>query len=75
MGMMIQQYQMHCPSCQGSGEIINKDDLCKSCNGKKVVPDKKILQVPIDKGMKHGQKIVFQGEADQAVCYSLLYMY
>jgi len=36
------------------------------CKGKKVTKDKKILQVYIDKGMKHGQKIVFAGEADEA---------
>ena len=27
----------------------------------------KVLEVPIDKGMKHGQKIVFSGEADEQV--------
>ena len=28
--------------------------------------DKKILEVNVEKGMQHNQKIVFQGEADEA---------
>uniref|UniRef100_A0A8C0DPS8 Chaperone DnaJ C-terminal domain-containing protein n=1 Tax=Balaenoptera musculus TaxID=9771 RepID=A0A8C0DPS8_BALMU len=38
---------------------------CKSCNGRKIVREKKILEVHIDKGMKDGQKITFHGEGDQ----------
>jgi len=30
------------------------------------VKEKKVLQVYVDKGMKHGQKVVFAGEADEA---------
>ena len=41
-------------------------DRCKACAGKKVSQERKILEVPIDKGMKHNQKIVFAGEADEA---------
>ena len=29
--------------------------------------EKKILEVNVEKGMQHNQKIVFQGEADEAV--------
>lgn len=64
---MIQQMQQVCPDCGGRGETIKEEDKCKNCKGKKVVKDKKILQVYIDKGMRHGQKIVFSGEADEAV--------
>lgn len=31
-----------------------------------MVKEVKILEVHVDKGMKHGQKITFGGEADQA---------
>lgn len=48
------------------GEVINEKDRCKKCVGKKVVKEVKILEVHVDKGMKHGQKITFGGEADQA---------
>ncbi|KAI0811115.1 hypothetical protein BC629DRAFT_1031420 [Irpex lacteus] len=66
MGPMIQQIQQACDECQGSGEIINQKDKCKQCNGKKVVSEKKMLEVHIDKGMKGGQTITFRGESDQA---------
>lgn len=49
-----------------AGEVISEKDRCKKCEGKKVVKDVKILEVHVDKGMKHGQKITFGGEADQA---------
>jgi DnaJ-class molecular chaperone len=31
------------------------------------VQDKKILEVNVERGMQHNQKIVFRGEADEAV--------
>jgi len=63
---MIQQMQTVCHDCGGKGEQIKEEDKCKECKGKKVVKDKKVLTVYIDKGMKHGQKIVFSGESDEA---------
>lgn len=65
MGPMIQQIQSACDACSGTGEIINAKDRCKTCNGKKVVSEKKMLEVHIDKGMKGGQQITFRGESDQ----------
>lgn len=63
---MIQQMQVRCPQCEGSGTVIKSKDRCTQCGGKKVVQEKKVLEVPIDKGMQDKQKIVFAGEADQA---------
>eukprot|EP01111_Echinosteliopsis_oligospora_P012607 TRINITY_DN433_c0_g1_i1.p1 TRINITY_DN433_c0_g1~~TRINITY_DN433_c0_g1_i1.p1 ORF type:complete len:441 (+),score=126.89 TRINITY_DN433_c0_g1_i1:96-1325(+) len=63
---MVQQLQQTCPDCRGEGEIINAKDKCKKCEGHKTTQEKKVLEVYIDKGMKHGQKIVFAGEGDQA---------
>lgn len=63
---MIQQIQSPCDECSGSGEIINAKDRCTVCKGKKVLPEKKLLEVHIDKGMKGGQTIQFNGESDQA---------
>jgi len=63
---MIQQMQTVCNDCGGKGEVIKEEDKCKNCKGKKVIKEKKILQVYVDKGMKHGQKVVFSGEADEA---------
>lgn len=50
-----------------TGEIINDRDRCPQCRGAKVSKEKKVLEVRVDKGMQHGQKIVFTGEADEAV--------
>jgi len=62
---MVQQMQSACSECHGEGERINQKDRCKTCNGKKVVRERKILEVHIDKGMTDGQKIHFTGEGDQ----------
>jgi DnaJ homolog subfamily A member 2 len=66
MGPMIQQIQSPCDECSGTGEVINAKDRCSNCKGKKVVPEKKFLEVHIDKGMKGGQTIQFRGESDQS---------
>ncbi|CCO28054.1 DnaJ homolog subfamily A member 2 [Rhizoctonia solani AG-1 IB] len=66
MGPMLQQIQQPCGECDGTGEVINQKDRCKTCNGKKVVSERKFLEVHIDKGMKGGQPITFAGESDQA---------
>ncbi|XP_074787731.1 dnaJ homolog subfamily A member 1 isoform X3 [Athene noctua] len=53
---MVQQIQSVCMECQGHGERISPKDRCKSCTGRKIVREKKILEVHIDKGqvVKHG---------------------
>lgn len=63
---MIQQMQTVCNECGGKGEQIKEEDKCKECKGKKVIKDKKVLTVYVDKGMRHGQKVVFSGESDEA---------
>ncbi|KAJ1822320.1 Type I HSP40 co-chaperone [Coemansia sp. S610] len=65
MGPMVQQIQQHCRACQGVGEEIDPRHKCKKCDGNKVIQERKQLEVHIDRGMKSGQKVVFQGEADQ----------
>ncbi|KAB0363395.1 hypothetical protein FD754_007551 [Muntiacus muntjak] len=62
---MVQQIQSVCMECGGHGERICPKDRCKSCNGRKIVREKKILEFHIDKGMKNSQKITFHGEGDQ----------
>jgi DnaJ family protein A protein 2 len=62
---MVQQMQGVCGDCHGEGEVMNEKDRCKTCRGKKVVKDNKILEVHVDKGMKNGQKITFRNEGDQ----------
>lgn len=64
---MIQQMQHPCNECKGTGETINDKDRCPQCKGEKVVQEKKVLEVVVEKGMQNGQKITFPGEADEAV--------
>lgn len=66
LGPMIQQVQSPCEVCSGLGETIPPKDKCKTCNGKKVASERKVLEVRIEKGMEDGQQITFKEEADQA---------
>uniref|UniRef100_A0A023F8W3 Putative molecular chaperone dnaj superfamily n=1 Tax=Triatoma infestans TaxID=30076 RepID=A0A023F8W3_TRIIF len=61
---VIHQIQTVCPECKGEGERIKPQDRCKVCTGNKVVREKKILEVQVDKGMTDGQKIAFSGEGN-----------
>lgn len=50
---MVQQLQRRCPRCSGEGSTA------------KTKKERKVLEVHVDKGMRHGQKIVFRGMADE----------
>ena len=65
MGPMIQRFQAVCPDCNGEGETIKEKDKCKVCKGKKVTTERKILHVPVDRGVATGHKVEFAGEGDQ----------
>lgn len=52
---MYSQSQGPCDDCRGQGEVINEKDKCKTCNGKKVIKEKKILDASIDKGAPNNQ--------------------
>lgn len=62
---MVQQMQSACSACKGTGKVMDERDKCKSCKGSKTYKDRKVLEVSIEKGMMHGQKIRFSGEADE----------
>jgi len=62
---LVQQLQTECHKCGGTGEMIRDKDRCKKCGGQKVLAEKKVLEIFIDKGMIHKQKITFSGEGDQ----------
>lgn len=62
---MIQQMQTACNECRGKGETIREKDRCTECYGKKLIPEPKVLEVHVDKGMLPGQNIVFYGEGEQ----------
>eukprot|EP00667_Euglena_gracilis_P011337 EG_transcript_11579 len=62
---MVQQMQTTCSTCKGEGVSVAPQDRCTACNGNRVVQEKKILEVQVDKGMKHNDKITFSREGDQ----------
>jgi len=61
----ITQMRKPCPNCDGQGKSVDDKFICKGCNGKKVQTETKTLEVHVDRGMKNGQKIVFENEADE----------
>jgi len=61
----VQQVQVGCDDCRGEGITIDEKSKCGGCFGKKVVNEPKTLEIYIDKGMKDGQKITFENEADE----------
>lgn len=63
---MIQQSQGVCNDCHGQGKSIDVNDRCKVCHGEKVVQEKKIIEVYIEKGIRDKEKIVFNGLGDEA---------
>lgn len=50
---MVQQVQRRCPNCNGEGYLYKKKK------------ERKVLEVLIEKGMKHKQKIVFNGMGEE----------
>ncbi|KAG6749307.1 hypothetical protein POTOM_046351 [Populus tomentosa] len=65
---MVQQMQQHvCPEC--GGELISEKDKCPLCRGNRVTQEKMVLEVHVEKGMQHGQKMVFEGQADEAALH------
>lgn len=50
---MVQQVQRRCTTCQGEGFQFQRKR------------EREILEVLVEKGMKHQQKIVFRGKADE----------
>jgi chaperone protein DnaJ len=65
MGNMITQRQVTCEKCSGKGEYIPPDQRCDKCKGQKTVPEEKIVEVHIEKGMKFDDVISFPGAADE----------
>eukprot|EP00638_Chattonella_subsalsa_P005199 CAMPEP_0117754360 /NCGR_PEP_ID=MMETSP0947-20121206/12784_1 /TAXON_ID=44440 /ORGANISM="Chattonella subsalsa, Strain CCMP2191" /LENGTH=414 /DNA_ID=CAMNT_0005573437 /DNA_START=156 /DNA_END=1400 /DNA_ORIENTATION=+ len=63
---MVQQLQSTCSICNGEGKMMREKDKCKDCKGAKVIKERKVLEVHIEKGMRNNQKITFSGEADEA---------
>lgn len=64
MGPIVQQVQQECRKCDGEGTFFSDKDRCQKCRGRKAMEEDFILEVKIEKGMKDGEKLVFQGKGD-----------
>jgi len=62
---MYSQSQGPCDDCSGKGEVIDEANKCKTCKGKKVNKEKKVLEAVIDKGSPNNAQYTFHGEADE----------
>lgn len=59
----VQQMQQTCPTCGGTGKIGKPN--CKSCPKGQFEQVEKMLLIDIEKGMKNGQTITFDGQTDE----------
>lgn len=65
MGMMVQQMQVQCDACGGSGERIDPKNRCPECAGQKTVEVDAPVTVAVERGMGHRQAITFPRLADE----------
>lgn len=61
--------QVMCKDCSGQGKAIPKEDICTECKGKKVIEEKKLLEVTIKPGMIPGQRFYFKKAASEMVFF------
>jgi DnaJ family protein A protein 2 len=59
----IQQIQSVCSECDGSGNLIDKKDLCKICKGSAIVDAEIELEVKVPRGARDGTPIQFENES------------
>ncbi|KAJ1906921.1 DnaJ- protein scj1 [Coemansia sp. IMI 209127] len=60
---IVQQMQSTCDACGGKGKKVAKP--CPLCKGTRVRRDADVLSIKVDPGMRDGEEIAFEGEADQ----------
>jgi len=63
---IIQQMHIPCSTCNRTGEIMKAKDRCRGCQGRKVIKKTHEFDVPINKGMRDKEKILFREMGDQA---------
>lgn len=62
---MISQSAAVCDKCGGEGMIIPEGKRCKTCKGKKVCAERKVLEVHVDRGVTDKHKYLFKEESDE----------
>lgn len=62
---MYSQRTGPCDECDGKGQQMDPSKICKTCKGKKINKESKVLKVEIDKGSPNGEKFQIHGEGDE----------
>ncbi|OMJ75897.1 hypothetical protein SteCoe_24878 [Stentor coeruleus] len=62
---MYSQSSGPCDECRGVGKSIDPKYKCKKCKGARVITEKKIIEVQVDKGCPNHHKYTFYGESDE----------
>jgi DnaJ family protein A protein 2 len=57
----MQQVQFPCDGCNQRGKIITPDNICPTCNYKKVVEETKSIEITVKPGTTPGSHIKFMG--------------
>lgn len=61
---MIQQVNRPCRECNGSGKKLDPSQICKTCNGNKIITIQENNEIYIEPGMDDKDKIVIYNGAD-----------
>ena len=61
-GNMVQQVMAHCNDCKGIGEKVNTANCCEECSGKKVIIKDKSVDIPLNRKLSNGVKLVVEGK-------------
>jgi DnaJ homolog subfamily A member 2 len=54
---MMQQATARCDKCMGQGRMVDPAGICGICKGNKIVVKNKVINLPIEKGMKDKKRI------------------
>jgi DnaJ-class molecular chaperone len=65
MGPFTQILNQICQNCSGTG--IKHKTNCDTCNSKGRIPEERVFEVNIDKGVNTGKKYIFDGWGEQAI--------
>ncbi|KEI40423.1 uncharacterized protein L969DRAFT_87075 [Mixia osmundae IAM 14324] len=56
---------IRCAICKGTGHRVREQDLCAGCKGAETVEDKLKLDVPLERGIQDGHRIIRESEGDE----------
>lgn len=54
-----------CENCVGKGDLIQPNDRCTLCVGRKTVEEAKYIKVEIEKGLKDGERVTHAGGGNE----------